>query len=91
MKKLLILVFGFLVTGCCHSSGQQEPSVSCTTHDYSVKGNDTLRLEVESTDSTARFVALTDSLKPGQYFVVAFAQNGVGTSYGDTLYFQIGS
>ena len=45
MKKLLILVFGFLVTGCCHSSGQQEPSVSCTTHDYSVKGNDTLRLD----------------------------------------------
>lgn len=54
-------------------------------------GNDTLRLEVESTDSTARFVAQSDSLKPGQYFVVAFAQNGVGTSYGDTLYFQIGS
>ncbi len=54
-------------------------------------GNDTLRAEVESTDSTSHFVATTDSLGPGHYFVVAFAENGVGTSYGDTLYFQIGS
>lgn len=54
-------------------------------------GNDTLRMEVESTDSTAHFVAMTDSLEPGLYFVVAYAENGVGRSYGDTLYFQIGS
>lgn len=45
MKNLLIVVFGFLVTGCCHSSGQQKPSVACDTFDYAVKGNDTLRMD----------------------------------------------
>ena len=45
MKSLLIVVFGFLVTGCCHSSGQQKPSVACDTFDYAVKEGDTLRMD----------------------------------------------
>ena len=45
MKNLLIVVFGFLVTGCCHSSGQQKPSVACDTFDYAVKEGDTLRMD----------------------------------------------
>ncbi|MEG1579954.1 MAG: hypothetical protein RR386_01690 [Bacteroidaceae bacterium] len=42
-----------------------------------------------STDTTAVFIATTPSLKAGTYFGVAFATNGVGTSYGDTLHFTI--
>ena len=45
MTTLLIVVFGFLVTGCCHSSGQQKPSVACDTFDYAVKEGDTLRMD----------------------------------------------
>ena len=45
MKNLLIVIFGFLVTGCCHSSGQQKPSVACDTFDYAVKEGDTLRMD----------------------------------------------
>ena len=45
MKNLLIVVLGFLVTGCCHSSGQQKPSVACDTFDYAVKEGDTLRMD----------------------------------------------
>lgn len=44
MKNLLLLIFGFLVTACSPSAPQQA-SVACDTHDYSVKGNDTLRMD----------------------------------------------
>lgn len=53
-------------------------------------GNDTLRVEVESEDVTDLFQAKTRSLEPGRYFMVPFARNGVGTTYSDTLFFQIG-
>lgn len=52
-------------------------------------GNDTLRAEALSEDGADRFSALTDELEPGRYFCVAFAANGMGTSRGDTLYFDI--
>ncbi len=52
-------------------------------------GNDTLRLEVLSSDSTEIFTAEADSLLPGEYFMVAFATNGIGTTRGDTLHFTI--
>lgn len=52
-------------------------------------GNDTLRLRTETAEPAATFSATVDSLLPGDYFTVAFATNGVGTSYGDTLYFTI--
>ena len=35
------------------------------------------------------FTAVTDSLSAGTYFAVAYAKNGVGTSYGDTIHFTI--
>ena len=51
-------------------------------------GNDTLVL---STDAELQdcFFAETDTLEAGTYYAVAFARNGVGTSYGDTLWFEI--
>lgn len=52
-------------------------------------GNDTLKKNVNSKDSVAVFKAVTESLLPGRYYYVAFATNGVGTSYGDTLQFEI--
>ena len=52
-------------------------------------GNDTLRLETVSSDTTFLFQAATRPLQPGRYFMVAYATNGIGTSRGDTLYFTI--
>lgn len=52
-------------------------------------GNDTLRLRTNVEEPSATFTATVDSLLPGDYYTVAFATNGVGTSYGDTLYFTI--
>ncbi len=54
-------------------------------------GNDTLRLDVSSTDTLdlGAFTASTRPLLPGMYFFVAYARNGIGTSYGDTLWVDV--
>lgn len=52
-------------------------------------GNDTLRLEAKAPEPAELFAVETDGLEPGRYFAVAYARNGVGTSRGDTLYFEI--
>lgn len=52
-----------------------------------VVGNDTLRREVNAREVISAFTAVADSLEPGAYYAVAFATNGMGTSYGDTLRF----
>ena len=52
-------------------------------------GNDTLKVNLPSTDSLAVFTAVADSLLPGTYYAVAYATNGMGTSYGDTLVFVV--
>lgn len=52
-------------------------------------GNDTLRASCKAAAPTTSFTAVTDSLGPGRYFAVAYARNGVGTSWGDTIYFTI--
>lgn len=52
-------------------------------------GNDTLKVELVSADTVPLFRAVADSLLPGRYYGVAYATNGMGTSYGDTLYFVI--
>lgn len=54
--------------------------------------NDTLRRKVESDSmliAAPSFAVVVDSLGAGDYYAVAFATNGVGTSYGDTLRFTI--
>ena len=52
-------------------------------------GNDTLRLNVVADSARYEFEARTDSLRPGNYFAVAYSKNGVGTSFGDTVRFSI--
>lgn len=52
-------------------------------------GNDTLRVKVKSEDLGPLFSSTVDSLAAGNYYVVAYARNGVGTAYGDTIRFQI--
>ena len=42
-----------------------------------------------SADTPPSFSAKADSLEAGTYYGVAYATNGIGTSYGDTLYFTI--
>lgn len=54
-----------------------------------IYGNDTLRVLVVSEDTTDLFQAVADSLEAGSYYAHAFATNGVGTSFGDTLQFTI--
>ena len=53
-------------------------------------GNDTLRAQIAIGDTIeSLFTGTITSLEPGDYFVAAFATNGMGTAYGDTLYFTI--
>lgn len=52
-------------------------------------GNDTLDLEVESADESDLFHATTEALEPGDYYAVAYAKNGMGTSQGDTVRFRV--
>lgn len=73
-----------LLTGCVLSS----PNSEVRQRGFSY-GNDTLRLEVLSQDAQDTFSAATRSLEPGCYFAVAFARNGIGVTYADTLLFEI--
>ncbi len=53
-------------------------------------GNDRLRLQAASPDTAGTlFRAYSRRLNPGTYFFSAYARNGIGTSYGDTLYVEI--
>lgn len=74
----------------CLMTGQIDASPNSRIRKRGFKyGNDTLRLEVVSEIETDLFQAYTEELLPGEYFMVAYATNGVGTSMGDTLRFQI--
>lgn len=73
-----------LLTGCVLSS----PNSEVRQRGFSY-GNDTLRLEVLSEDVKDPFSAATRPLEPGRYFAVAFASNGIGVTYADTLLFEI--
>jgi len=52
-------------------------------------GNDTIDASCAAPAPTETFVAVTDSLGAGDYYAVAYATNGMGTSLGDTIYFTI--
>ena len=52
-------------------------------------GNDTLRAKCTAAEPAATFTAETDSLGAGHYYAVPYASTGVGTTYADTLYFDI--
>lgn len=51
-------------------------------------GNDTLKLSLPA-DVASEFKLNVNTLEPGRYYVVAYATNGIGTSTGDTLYFDM--
>ena len=52
-------------------------------------GNDTMKVTVEAYDSTDVFHGYTQTLEPGRYYFTAYARNGIGTSWGDTLYLDV--
>ena len=66
--------------------GTSSPNSSLRECGFSY-GNDTLQASTLATEPSEDFIAVTDSLGAGVYYAVAFARNGMGTSYGDTIYF----
>ena len=52
-------------------------------------GNDTLRLEAKAAEAIVEFSAQTRELEAGRYFAIPYAQNGVGTTKADTMWFEI--
>lgn len=52
-------------------------------------GNDTLKATTRADSALTTFTAFTDSLGKGTYYAVAYARNGVGTSNGDTIWFEV--
>ena len=52
-------------------------------------GNHTLNAKAVADSAATTFTAHTDSLGKGIYYAVAYARNGIGTSYGDTIYFTV--
>ena len=55
-----------------------------------VYGNDTLRLQSIADSCSTAFTVVTQPLQPGDYYAVAFAENGMGRSLApDSLYFII--
>ena len=52
-------------------------------------GNDTLRLEAKAAEPAVEFSAQTRELEAGRYFAIPYAQNGVGTTKADTMWFEI--
>ena len=52
-------------------------------------GYDTLKATTQADSALTTFTAFTDSLGKGTYYAVAYARNGVGTSNGDTIWFEV--
>lgn len=71
-----------------------------TSHNSSIKecgflyGNDTLRVTLKADEAATLeapiFACRTGRLDAGRYYALAYARNGMGTAYGDTIYFTIG-
>lgn len=79
-----------IVADSCLMTGEVVASPNSRVRERGFRyGNDTLRLEVQSADTVALFQAYTQPLRPGRYFMVAYATNGVGTTTADTLWFVV--
>ena len=50
---------------------------------------DTINVKVEADTVSYAFTVVADSLQDGEYYYAAYARNGIGTTYGDTLYFTV--
>lgn len=53
---------------------------------YGVVGENSMQRKA---DTARTFTARADSLEDGDYFCVAYAKNGMGVSYGDTMRFVV--
>lgn len=81
--------FGVTIVGdsaLLHGVVTSSPNSSLRECGFSY-GNDTLQASTLATEPSEDFIAVSDSLGAGVYYAVAFARNGMGTSYGDTIYF----
>lgn len=74
----------------CIVEGQvlTSPNSSITAVGF-VIGNDTLQHELAADSVMWQFSTTARSLNEGEYYVCAFATNGIGTTYGDTLRFEV--
>ena len=52
-------------------------------------GNESIQATCKAPEAVTTFQAVTSSLNKGTYYAVAYATNGMGTTYGDTIYFTI--
>ncbi|MBR1593375.1 MAG: hypothetical protein IJ684_06795 [Bacteroidales bacterium] len=77
--------------GTCSFTGEVQASPnSLLTAQGFYYGNDTLRVQVLAPlTGEALFSESVAELKAGDYYVHAFATNGIGTTNGDTLRFSI--
>lgn len=78
------------VGNVCTMSGMVEESHNSALREcgfvYGMAGENSVQFK---TDTARTFMAKVDSLKDGDYFCVAYAKNGMGVSYGDTLRFVV--
>lgn len=76
--------------GACTMSGMVEESHNSALREcgfvYGATGENSMQLKA---DTARTFTARVDSLENGDYFCVAYAKNGMGVSYGDTLRFVV--
>ncbi len=74
----------------CTMNGMVEESHNSALREcgfvYGVAGENSMQFK---TDTARTFTAKVDSLEEGYYFCVAYAKNGMGVSYGDTLSFVV--
>lgn len=76
--------------GVCNIQGQvTKSSNSSITACGFVYGNDSISEKIKLDKTEWSFNATIESLESGRYFYAAYATNGMGTAYGDTLYFTI--
>lgn len=73
-----------IMTGCVIES-HNSPVKECGFIYYS----DSIASNKIQCDTTSVFSAIVDSLSKGEYFYAAYARNGMGTTYGDTLQFTV--
>ena len=78
------------VGNVCTMSGMVEESHNSALREcgfvYGMAGENSVQFK---TDTARTFMAKVDSLEDGDYFCVAYAKNGMGVSYGDTLRFVV--
>lgn len=76
---------------CCTMVGRVDESHNSTLKECGFlygNVNDGTALKLKA-DTMKTFTAKADSLANGNYYCIAYARNGMGISYGDTVKFEI--